>query len=167
MPTRRQKKLAKIVGLAALLSLVQTCSAIKIASAQCVPNSFPPNWLQQQENLGGHTISRHVGKTDQQLFNRLINSPRISAASTYPNLPTASTNIQNALRANSTILNRWVIGAAVGEKRVVDYATNAVVGRVASRPPSLSNIANSRKLRAVMKKTAQGDCLLLTSYPAR
>lgn len=134
--------------------------------AQCVPTAFPQNWLQQQEAQGGHTIARHVGHTDQQLVDRLNNSP-ISAASTYPNLATATTHIQAALTAQATALNNWVSGAAVGEKRVVDYAAGTVVGRVASRPAALRNIASSNSLRAVMTKTAHGRCLLLTSYPTR
>ena len=167
MPTCNRKKLAKIVGLATLLSIIQGCSFVQTAFAQCVPSNFPSQWLQQQESLGGHTISRHVNKTDQELVNRLIKTPRISAASTYPNLSTAATNIQAALSANSMTLNNWFGIAATGEKRAVNYTAHTVVGRTAIRPPSLSNIVNSRKLRAVMKKTAQGKCLLLTSYPIR
>ncbi|NEP53063.1 MAG: hypothetical protein F6K65_31400 [Moorea sp. SIO3C2] len=167
MLTDWKKCLAKSAGLLAVLTLVQSFYFTQSASAQCVPSNFYSNWLQRQEDLGGHTIDRHVGKSDHQLVNRLINAPRISAASTYPDLGTAATNIQAALRTNRNKLNSWVLDAAIGEKRAVNYTAREVVGHVASRPPSLSNISNSRKLRAVMKKTAKGDCLLLTSYPAR
>jgi len=163
MLTHWKQSLAKSARLLAILTIVQSQSA----SAQCVPTNFTSDWLQQQEKFGGHTIARHVGKSDQQLVERLINSPRISAASTYPNLTTAATNIQAALRDNANTLNSWVVGAAIGEKRAVNYNATGVVGRVASRPPSLSNIFNSSRLRAVMKKTANGDCLLITSYPVR
>ncbi|NEO95055.1 MAG: hypothetical protein F6K56_34630 [Moorea sp. SIO3G5] len=167
MLTHWKQSLAKSAGLLAVLTLVQSFFLSQSAFAQCVPANFTSNWLQQQEYLGGHTIDRHVGKSDQQLVNRLINAPRISAASTYPDLATAATNIQAALRANRNKLNSWVLDAAIGEKRAVKYRAREVVGRVASRPPSLSNISNSRKLLVVMEKTAKGDCLLLTSYTAR
>lgn len=170
MFAQSQKSLAqtaKVVGLSVALSLLSLGTTSKAALAQCVPATFPANWLQQQENAGGHTIARHVGRTDQQLVERLINSPRISAASTYPDLATATTNIQAALTANATNLNSWASEVAVGEKRAVNYQAGAVIGRVASRPASLSNMANSDRLRAVMKKTANGGCLLLTSYPSR
>ncbi|WP_293106342.1 RNase A-like domain-containing protein [Moorena sp. SIO3I6] len=98
------------------------------------------------------------GKSNQQLVYRLINATIISAASTYPDLGTAATNIQAALKANRNKLNSWVLDAGIGEKRAVNYTARKVVGRVANRPPSLSNISNSRNLRAVMKKTAKGDC---------
>lgn len=170
MLTTSQKSLtqtAKVIGLSAALSLLSWGVASKAALAQCVPATFPQNWLQQQENQGGRTIARHVGRTDQQLVERLINSPRISTLSTYPDLATATTNIQAALTTHAETLNNWVTGAAVGEKRAVSYQAGAIVGRVATRPPSLSNIANSDRLRAVVKKTSNGDCLLLTSYPSR
>ncbi|NEO69093.1 RNase A-like domain-containing protein [Moorena sp. SIO3H5] len=167
MLTHWKKSLAKSAGLLAVLTLVQGFYLSQSAFAQCVPSNFSSDWLQRQEDLGGHTIDRHVGKSDQQLVDRLINAPRISAASTYPDLGTAATNIQAALRANRNTLNSWVLDAATGEKRAVNYRARQVVGRVASRPASMSNISNSRKLRVVMEKTAKGDCLLLTSYPAR
>ncbi|NEO78519.1 RNase A-like domain-containing protein [Moorena sp. SIO4G3] len=167
MLTHWKKSLAKSAGFLAVLTLVQSFYLSQSAFAQCVPSNFSSDWLQRQEYLGGHTIDRHVGKSDQQLVDRLINAPRISAASTYPDLETAATNIKAALRANRNRLNSWVLDAARGEKRAVKYRATEVVGRVARRPPSLSNISNSRKLLVVMKKTAKGDCLLLTSYPAR
>jgi hypothetical protein len=152
--------------LSVTLSALSVVAVSTTVLAQCVPTAFPQNWLQQQEAQGGHTIARHVGRTNQQLIDRLNNSS-ISAASTYPDLGTATTHIQTALTTHATALNNWVTGAAVGEKRVVSYAAGATVGRVASRPAALSNIASSSTLLAVMTKTTRGTCLLLTSYPTR
>ena len=135
--------------------------------AQCVPTVFPANWLQAQEDLGGHTIARHVGKTDEWLVNRLRKSSRISAASTYPNAETATTHIQAALTAKAAMLNRWVRDVPVGATRAVDYEAKTGVGRVALRPPKLTNVINSTKLRAVMRTMTGGRCCLLTSYPSR
>ncbi|AOX03614.1 hypothetical protein BJP34_33035 [Moorena producens PAL-8-15-08-1] len=167
MLTDWKQSIVKGAGVLAVLTLVQSFCVSQSASAQCVPSNFPSNWLRQQEDLGGKTINRHVGKTDQQLVNKLINNPKIAAASTYPDLRTAANHIKDALRANRSSFNNWVLGAAVGEKRAVKYRATTVVGRVASSPPSLSNIDNTRRLRVVMIKTAQGDCLLNTSYPVR
>lgn len=137
------------------------------AAAQCVPAAFPPDWLQEQEEAGGHTLARHVGWTDRQLVERLRNSPNIAAASTYPDRETAAAAIQAALVQNAAALNRWVRGAPVGATRAVDYDAGREIGRVASRPPGLDNIAPGQRLRAVVRKTRDGGCLLLTSYPIR
>lgn len=137
------------------------------AFAQCVPTAFPANWLQAQEDLGGHTIARHVGRTDAWLVDRLRKSSRISAASSYPNIETATTHIQAALTAKAIMLNRWVRDAPAGATRAIDYNAAKVLGLVALRPPKLTNIINSKTLRAVMRATAGGTCFLLTSYPLR
>ena len=134
-----------------------------LASAQCVPDEFPPGWLQQQEDLGGHTIARHVDKTDQQLVERLRADSRITAASTYPDQATAQTNIEAALAASRAQINNWANEAEEGAVRAYDFNAGHTVGRVALRPPGQSNIIDSSKLRAVMKKT-RGGCYLLTSY---
>jgi hypothetical protein len=138
------------------------------ASAQCVPANFSPNWLQTQEQAGGHTLARHVGWTNQQLVNRLISSPQIANASTYTNQGIATTNIQAALRYHKNNLNNWASNPniPVGATRVVDYKTQSSVGRVAFRPPILNNIRNSADLRIVMRKSnGAGGCIVLTSYP--
>ncbi len=136
--------------------------------AQCIPANFPPNWLQAQEQAGGHTIARHVGWTNQQLVNRLTNSPQISNASTYTNLQSATTTIPAALSSHRNNLNNWASNpnVPVGATRAVDYSVGQVVGRVAFRQPTLKNIRNSTNLRAVVRKiSTTGECLLLTSYP--
>ena len=46
--------------------------------------------LAADEALGGHTLARHVGKSDAQLAARLRAERQISAASTYPDAGTAS-----------------------------------------------------------------------------
>ncbi len=143
------------------------CLLIGPAFAQCVPTVFPSNWLQAQEDLGGHTIARHVGKADEWLVNRLRKSSRISAASSYLNTATATTHIQSALTAKAIMLNRWVRDAPAGATRAIDYNAAKVLGLVALRPPKVTNIINSKTLRAVMRATAGGTCFLLTSYPLR
>lgn len=137
------------------------------AHGQCVPMAFPSDWLEAQEAFGGHTVARHVGKTDEWLVDRLRKSSRISAASTYPNMATATAHIQAALTAKTAMLNQWVRDAPAGATRAVDYLAGKIVGRIVLRPPRLTNIINAKKLRAVMRVTTNGTCFLLTSYPIR
>ena len=46
----------------------------------------PRRDLAADERCGGHTLARHVGKTNRELAERLRQQPDISAASTYPDL---------------------------------------------------------------------------------
>lgn len=153
--------------LAAALALGVMPAGGGTAATQCVPETFAEGWLQFQEEAGGHTLARHVGKTDQELVDRLRHDRNISSASTFTDPETASAAIQAALTRNAAALNRWVRGAPVGATRAVDYDAGTEVGRVAYRPPALENIDVSQRLRAVIRKTRDGGCLLLTSYPTR
>ncbi len=62
--------------------------------------------LRQDERLGGHTIARHVGKTEAELRARLSRE-RISAASTYTDLATAETVVHATLEASAERLESW------------------------------------------------------------
>jgi hypothetical protein len=164
------QSLAKIVRLSVFLSPIPILGFVvsQPTFAQCIPASFPPNWLQTQEQAGGHTIARHIGWTNQQLINRLIKSPQIANASTYTNLQSATTNIPTALKFHRNNLNNWASNPniPVGATRAVNYNLEQVVGRVAFRPADLKNIRNSRNLRVVIRKSSTtGECILLTSYP--
>lgn len=63
--------------------------------------------LQADERCGGHTIARHVGKTNPQLARRLREQPGISAASTYPDLQTAETVVGVALARERSRVTAW------------------------------------------------------------
>lgn len=63
--------------------------------------------LRRDEARGGHTIARHVGRSDAQLRARLARES-ISAASTYPDLETAERVVTQALAANAGRVQRWL-----------------------------------------------------------
>lgn len=136
-------------------------------NAQCVP-TFSDGWLQTQERSGGHTIQRHVGKSIQELLNRLRQQQNINSASSYDHLDGASRSIQAALTANENRLNNWARNAALGQTKAVDYSLSVPVGTVAYRPASEKNLTRTNKLRVVIKKTnSRSNCIVLTSYPVR
>ena len=134
------------------------------AAAACIPAHFPPDWLQRQEAAGGHTITRHVGKSDAWLIHRLIDDPRIAQASSYADLATAQASIEAALIRHRKATDRWAARAPVNATRAWDDRAPNAIGRVASRPPGLDTIALADRLRVVIRKAAQ-SCLLVTSYP--
>ncbi|WP_027834246.1 RNase A-like domain-containing protein [Maritalea myrionectae] len=147
------------------LSVLMLALLVPLAQAQCLPNPFPLGWLTAQELAGGHTIARHVGKTDAQLVNRLINSPNIQNASTYTDQQTAELAITAGLTGVRVAVNNWANNALHGQRRVDNFVATAIVGRVAYRPASLQNIVNSDRLRTVIEADGHGGCFLLTSFP--
>ncbi|MDP2571613.1 RNase A-like domain-containing protein [Vibrio penaeicida] len=60
------------------------------------------------ENLDGHTIRRHVGRTDEQLLQRLDTEPDILGSSTYPDLETAQRAVGDVLSRNSDNVQDWL-----------------------------------------------------------
>lgn len=145
------------------------------AKAVCIPNNFPANWLQQQENLGGHTIARHVGWTDIQLATRLQNEG-LTAAGSYPSsgppypAAAAQATIIAGVGGNRIAINNWAATANAGATRVYNYVTAppAIIGRVATwnnaNPPA-PVVNNTCTFRVVVRATGGGNCYVLTSFP--
>ena len=139
------------------------------ALAVCVPDSFPNTWLQNQENDGGHTIARHVGKTDAWLVDRYNSNYHISGASSYATIQTATQHIQAALAITRAGYNAWEPNANTGARRALTTDLGSTVGRGVNsptpRPADVGDVENLDRLVTVIEKTGAGACLLLTSYP--
>ena len=63
--------------------------------------------LSIDESMGGHTLSRHVGKSDAELQDRLKRERQISAASTYTDRATAERAVGKALASHGDELKAW------------------------------------------------------------
>jgi len=139
------------------------------ALAVCVPDNFPNNWLQNQEDAGGHTKDRHVGKSDAWLVNRYNTNYNISGASSYTSDATATQHIEAALAITKVGYNAWEPNANIGARRAVTTDLGETVGHgvfaPTQRPADEEDVENVNQLVTVMEKTAGGVCLLLTSYP--
>jgi hypothetical protein len=156
-----RKSLARHLCLAAALLPF----AAAAAGAACIPERFPADYLQQQEAAGGHTLARHVGRSDGELVRRLRRDRRIRDASTYLAAASAEADIAGVLAADRDRINAWAAEAPLGATRAWDAGRDHVVGRVASRPPRLGNVTDASHLRVVVRKTGATTCLLLTSFP--
>lgn len=120
--------------------------------------------LAAHEARGGHTIARHVGRTEAQLRARLAQQSRIPAASTFRSLADAERIIGQALRANRQTITTWANSAANGQRRAFDFAVrNAGEGVVRST----GQLIQMHKVRVVLKKEVLNGKLyyILTSFP--
>jgi hypothetical protein len=119
--------------------------------------------LSLDERHGGHTLERHVGRTDTELQERLQHEPNISAASTYTDRTMAERTIAAALSQNSEKVSRWL---ERGERRpnlVLDYTDpKDPIGRVMFPRAAVSIPCD----HAIVVLKADGDAYyVLTSYP--
>jgi hypothetical protein len=138
-------------------------------AAACVPETFPDKWLESQEADGGHTIARHVGKSDGWLVNRLASQSRIGAASSFSSLVNARRGIRTALSRYRTAINAWAATAGSRARRAWVYDGATTLGRVAARPidaeSSINPVTPTTDLKVVVMADGTGGCILLTAYP--
>ncbi|MBZ9641960.1 RNase A-like domain-containing protein [Streptomyces sp. PSKA30] len=79
-----------------------------------IPFKYTIDLAMAEDLGGGHTIDKHVGKTDAQLLQRLrdqANSagvPTIPAASSFPDLASAQKYTQDCIRQNSAAIDTWL-----------------------------------------------------------
>jgi hypothetical protein len=118
--------------------------------------------LQRDEELGGHTLRKHVGRNDEELRERLEQEPRISAASTWTNTDLAEQTVAAALRDQATRIAQW---QARGERRAnlaLHYNAGREIGRSQERGASQAVPCTA----AVIVLKANGDGFyVLTTYP--
>ena len=122
--------------------------------------------LRADEALGGHTLARHVGKTDAELAARLRREPQISAASTYTDRAAAERSVGVALGTAGRELTNW--------ERRTGKRPNLVLHYHASGGPPLGRSLARGQTRAVPAFSAivvlrwderAGRYYVLTSYP--
>jgi hypothetical protein len=149
-----------LLGVAALLS----CQSQPRAGAAPARQKDTVRDLTIDDARGGHTLKRHVGRTDEQLQERLQHEKDISAASTYTDRETAERVVGTAIQNNQEKLQRWM---ARGERRpnlVLDYTEpNDSIGRVMNRR-AMGSVPCDHAI-VVLKADGPNDYYVLTSYP--
>ena len=119
--------------------------------------------LAVDEQHGGHTLARHIGKTDAELRQRLQDEPNISAASSYTDKMTAERAVGAALQQNAEKIDRWLDRGPRRPNLVVDYTNPTdAIGRV-MYPRAMGSVPCDH---AIVVLKADGDSYyVLTSYP--
>jgi hypothetical protein len=119
--------------------------------------------LKQDEALGGHSLQRHVGQSDDELRKRLREQPEIAAASTYPDLATANKVVSAALSQNSRRVEVWRSRPGKKPNLVLHYQGTEPIGRsVLQGAPWAADCYNAI---IVLKADGSSDFHILTTYP--
>jgi Bacterial CdiA-CT RNAse A domain len=132
------------------------------------PDEHPPTRarhdLSADEAMGGHTLARHVGKTDAELLERLRREPQISSASTYSDRDTAERTIAAALESPGRQFEAWRRRTGRRPNFVLRYTADRTIGRTVTRGRSSS--APCRLALIVIRWDDRRDrYYILTSYP--
>ena len=121
--------------------------------------------LSLDESAGGHVLKKHVGRTDDQLRQRLNQERNISAASTYTDRSTAEAAIGSALAANRDKIDLWLNRPGGHPNLVLDYDAQDghPVGRTLHRGDNRSQPCSH--VLVVLRWAGDGQYYVLTSYP--
>lgn len=163
------------LAVASVLALLLIgCNQPRTASS--TPGTSPPREataeniqvrdLSVDESMGGHTLARHVGKTDAELSNRLRREPQISSASTYPDRRSAELAVGAALASAGTQLASWQNRSGRRPNLVLHYTVpgGQSVGRSLSRKQQTPVLC--RRVLVVLRWDERSDRFyVLTSYP--
>ncbi len=93
-----------------MLTVTAACTHPPTAGSGAAPKPFadPRRDLSQDEAAGGHTLRKHVGRSDAELRERLNHEHDISAASTWNDRASAETAIGAAIADQNTKVSRWL-----------------------------------------------------------
>jgi Bacterial CdiA-CT RNAse A domain len=121
--------------------------------------------LSQDESAGGHTLRKHVGRTDDQLRERLRRERNISAASTWTDRETAEHAVGAALEQNRGKIELWLNREGARPHLVIDYDgdTSHPVGRSLRRDAGQPEPCAHATI--VLRWMSPNDYYVLTSYP--
>jgi hypothetical protein len=87
--------------------------AIRIQSVRAGRVQLLRHEAQAGSKVGGHTIARHVGKTEVELRARLLAEPRVPAACSFPNLDVAERAVTHGLRVCAKEIAEWTSKATI------------------------------------------------------
>ncbi len=122
----------------------------------------PRRLLELDDARGGHTLARHVGRSDEELRQRLQRE-HISAASTYTDQARAEAAVGAALEQNRERINRWMARESGHPNLVLDYDSDEPLGRTLHRGESQAEPCSHATV--VLKWDEPGEYHVLTSYP--
>jgi len=128
--------------------------------------SAPRRDLSVDEQRGGHTLERHVGKTDDDLRARLRRERRISAASTYTDRATAERVVAETIAKQSGRIATWTDRRGTRPNLALDFdgPDEVTIGRSIAQGREASESCHDAVV-VLRWDTASGDWYVLTSYP--
>ena len=127
------------------------------------PTSSPGYDLGRDEQRGGHTLGRHVARTDDELRDRLERERNISAASTWTDRATAEAVLGEALTAERGRVENWSRRGLPRANLALHYNAGRVIGRSLRRGDAQTVQCSSAVI--VLRADGPESFYVLTTYP--
>jgi hypothetical protein len=119
--------------------------------------------LGRDEQRGGHTLDRHVDRTDAELRERLDRERNLSAASTWTDRSTAEEVVPEALRAQRRRIDGWIGRGEHRPNLALHYDAGRVIGRSLRRGEN--QVVPCTSAVIVLKADGPDGFYVLTTYP--
>jgi hypothetical protein len=130
-------------------------------AADNVVHLVPGGGLMAHEAAGGHTLAKHVGKSEQFLRNRLATEPQIRGASTFYDRQTAENAIAAVLKQNQRQVDPWLAGRL--KRLVLTGRSSTHVGVLIPRGSTESAASDGIKIFLERSAKMENGYLLVTA----
>lgn len=124
--------------------------------------------LEVDELLSGHTIEKHVGKSDNWLKQRLLDEPKTELASSYRNKEAANKTIAKFVKENKAEIEEWLkSGEHRFEKDItMEEPIGNVLGRGKGGAPVDKSIETARAWVTIIRDNSSKGWHVETSFPS-
>jgi hypothetical protein len=119
--------------------------------------------LSRDEERGGHTLDKHVGRGDEELRQRLERERNISAASTWTDRAVAEETVGAALRQEQRKIDGWQNRGYPRANLTLHFDAGRVIGRSMRHGDTNSSPCTSAVI--VLKADGLESFYVLTTYP--
>ncbi|HKM81786.1 MAG TPA: RNase A-like domain-containing protein [Candidatus Acidoferrum sp.] len=119
--------------------------------------------LSDDEKRGGHTLARHVARTDEELRERLRREGNISAASTWTDRETAEETIAEALRSERRRIESWMRRGYPRANLALHHEARRDIGR--SLRQGETEAVRCHDAVIVLRADGPDTFYVLTAYP--
>jgi hypothetical protein len=119
--------------------------------------------LGRDKRRGGHTLARHVARTDDELRERLGRERNISTASTWTDRATAEAVVGEALATERGRVESWTRRGFPRANLALHYNAGRVIGRSLRRGDSRTVDCSNAVI--VLRADGPESFYVLTTYP--
>ena len=119
--------------------------------------------LGRDEELGGHTLQRHVSRSDEQLVERLAREPDISAASTYNDRAVAEKTVVDTLAHEKSRVESWLSRPDAHPNLALQFQGHNAIGRSMRRGDQTSQPCYDAAV--ILRWDGDHRFHVLTTYP--
>jgi len=117
---------------------------------------------------GGHTLSRHVGLTEELLQRRLAAQPGISASSSFTNRAVAESAVDSTIKANAALVADWLKTTPGRFPRLTlkwNAGSDSTLGITVPRGSPFALPASGNRVILIRSAASPVGYRVLTAYP--